>query len=525
MYVHDVAVIGAGPVGLAAAANLSLRGLSFVVLERGPEVGYAFRQWGHVRVFSPWRYNIDKAARQILLRHGWRAPDDDALPTGHEIVDQYLRPLGATDELAGAIRFNERVTSIGRRNFDKVRTEGREVQPFEVRTETGAIYFARSVIDASGTWFSPNPMGSGGRFARGEGEVQDRVVYGIPDVSGASRPRYAGRRTLVIGAGHSAINSVLDLVALAKDVPNTSVIWALRRDNPSTVYGGEAVDALPARGALGSSARRAVESGTVQLLTPFRVEAVERRHDALRVVGDLQGREHAIEVDEIIVATGFRPDIEMLREVRIGLDPWLETTPALAPLIDPNVHSCGTVRPHGHRELSHPEMNFFIVGAKSYGRAPTFLMATGYEQARSVVAALAGDLEDADRVQLDLPETGVCGVSSKRTVAEEKSEMAEETGCCGGPAPEVADACCVRDAEAKAAGEKGCGCGTEAPEQHPVTVEATGCCGGPAPSGVDACCVKDADAKAAGEAGCGCGSTKPPVVERAQAETAACCGA
>ena len=525
MDVHDVAVIGAGPVGLSTAANLSLRGLSFVVLERGPEVGHSFRHWGHVRVFSPWRYNIDKAARQILLRHDWLAPDDDALPTGHEIVDRYLRPLGETEELAQSIRFNERVTSIGRWNFDKVRTAGRQAQPFEIRTANGGTYFARSVVDASGTWFSPNPMGSGGHLAKGEIEAQDRIVYGIPDAMGASRSRYAGRRTLVVGAGHSAVNSVLDLVALAKDIPGTSVVWALRRENPSTAYGGEAADALPARGALGLAARNAVETGAVRLLAPFRVESVERTHDGVRVAGDLQGRQHAIEVDEIIVATGFRPDIQMLREVRLGLDPWLETTPALAPLIDPNEHSCGTVRPHGHRELSHPEPNFFIVGAKSYGRAPTFLMATGYEQARSVVAAIAGDIEDADRVQLDLPETGVCGVSSKRTEGKEKLKMTDEAGCCGGPAPEDTDACCVRDAEAKAAGEKGCGCGTESPKQQTVTVETGGCCGGPAPTGVDACCVKDADAKAAGEAGCGCGSTKPPAPERAQPQPAACCGA
>ena len=112
--------------------------------------------------------------------------------------------------------------------------------------------------------------------------------------------------------------------------------------------------------------------------------------------------------DELIVATGFRPDLSFLRELRIALDPALECPPALAPLIDPNEHSCGTVRPHGARELAQPEPGFYLAGMKSYGRAPTFLMLTGYEQVRSIVADIAGDHEAARRVQLVLPETGVC---------------------------------------------------------------------------------------------------------------------
>ena len=130
--------------------------------------------------------------------------------------------------------------------------------------------------------------------------------------------------------------------------------------------------------------------------------------------------------DELIVATGFRPDLSFLRELRIALDPALECPPALAPLIDPNEHSCGTVRPHGARELAQPEPGFYFAGMKSYGRAPTFLMLTGYEQVRSIVADIAGDREAAERVELVLPETGVCsgGVAA----------AAEQAGCCGGPA-------------------------------------------------------------------------------------------
>ena len=174
-----------------------------------------------------------------------------------------------------------------------------------------------------------------------------------------------------------------------------------------------------------------------------------RTGDTLRVTGVMRGEEISVGVDRMVVCTGFRPDLDMLREVRLSIDPWLECTTALGPLIDPNEHSCGTVRPHGARELAHAEKDFYIVGMKSYGRAPTFLLATGYEQARSVVAMLAGDVAAAERVELVLPETGVCNTIPL---------VASSAGCCGGPAPAEIDACCVADADAKSAGKAGCGC-------------------------------------------------------------------
>ena len=116
--------------------------------------------------------------------------------------------------------------------------------------------------------------------------------------------------------------------------------------------------------------------------------------------------------DVVVNATGFRPDLGMLREIRLELDDIVEAPRRLAPLIDPNVHSCGTVAPHGFRELTHPETGFFLVGMKSYGRAPTFLLATGYEQVRSVTAWLAGDVDAASNVELVLPATGVCSTDA-----------------------------------------------------------------------------------------------------------------
>jgi hypothetical protein len=235
--------------------------------------------------------------------------------------------------------------------------------------------------------------------------LADRIVYGIPDVLGSARDRYAGKRVLVAGSGHSAFNAILDLAVLAEQVPGTSVTWVVRRGEMTQAYGGGANDALPARGQLGQRIRALVERGVVQLMSGWRTDRLERTLDGIVVFA---GAQSLPPVDEIIVATGLRPDLGMLGELRLGLDPVLEAPTALAPLIDPNVHSCGTVPPHGVDELAQPEPNFYIIGMKSYGRAPTFLMMTGYEQARSVVAALAGDWEAARRVELVLPETGVC---------------------------------------------------------------------------------------------------------------------
>ena len=444
-----IAVIGAGPVGLAAAAHLVRYRQPFLVLEAGAAPGAAIRQWGHVATFSPWRYMIDRAARDLLEQTPWQAPDDEVAPTGDQLVDHFVEPLAAHPSIAPHVRFNSRVIAVGRKDFDKVRTRGRDQQPFEIRLASGEVVEARAVIDASGTWHQPNPIGSGGVAVPGEREFADRIAYGIPDVRGAARAHYAGQRVLVVGSGHSAFNVILDLVALAEAAPGTQIMWAMRRDNLDGIWGGGAADALSARGELGQRARRAVESGRLRVMTPFRIRSIARKEARLEVHGALRDLPASVIVDRIIVCTGFRPNVEMLREVRLSLDPWLECTTALGPLIDPNEHSCGTVRPHGARELAHAEKDFYIVGMKSYGRAPTFLLATGYEQARSVVAMLAGDVAAAERVELVLPETGVCNTTAVAGTG---------AGCCGGPAPAGVEACCVADADAKTAGKAGCGC-------------------------------------------------------------------
>lgn len=409
---YPVAVIGAGPTGLAAAAHLVSRGMRPLVFERGEGPGAAMRDWGHVRVFSPWAYNVDAAARTLLERAGWRAPEADALPTGAEIVRDYLEPLAALPQIAPHLSFGATVTAVTRDGLDKLRSEGRGDALFTIRytDRSGRDHAvrARAVIDASGTWTQPSPMGVDGLAVIGEKAAADRIAYGIPDVAGARRADYAGKRTLVIGGGHSAVNVALALIDLQQAEPETRILWALRRDTLDKLLGGGLNDELPARGALGLAARKAIDEGRLEMLAPFAAESVARDGDGLAVSARLAGEPRTIVADRVVVATGFRPDFSFLRELRLDLDPAVEAPPALAPLIDPNLHSCGTVPPHGVAELTHPEPGFTIVGAKSYGRAPTFLMITGYEQVRSVVAALAGDHEAARQVHLELPETGVC---------------------------------------------------------------------------------------------------------------------
>jgi hypothetical protein len=450
-----VAVLGAGPVGLAAAAHLIERGLAPLILEAGPRVGANLATYRHVRLFSPWQYNVDKAARRRLKGHGWKAPTDDALPTAGELLDDYLAPLAGAPEIASNLLLGHRVTAITRVGFDKVKTRGRDGAPFLIRAETAdgpRQYLASAVIDATGTWSHPNPLGADGIPALGEGALAARIDYGMPDVLGAAREHFAGRRILVVGAGHSAAGTLLALARLAQDHPGTSIVWATRGSQLARVFGGGEADGLQARGQLGMRLRTLRDSGALELHQNFRIEALTEVGGQVRVSGEPVGGEVPVinGIDRILCAAGARPDLLLTRELRVRHDPWLESTDALAPLIDPNEHSCGTVRPHGHRELAHPEPGYYAVGAKSYGRAPNFLLATGYEQVRSVVAALVGDMEAADDVQLDLPETGVCNTR----LAYEDAAAEPASSCCGVPAAPAAS-CCVPAPSASGA----CGCG------------------------------------------------------------------
>ncbi|MEU1263331.1 NAD(P)-binding domain-containing protein [Streptomyces cellulosae] len=432
-----VVVIGAGPIGLAAAAHLLDEGIQPLVLETGHTAGAAVREWSHVRLFSTWGEVVDPTAEKLLAPTGWTKPDPSTYPSGGDWADRYLQPLA--DVLGDRVRYDARVTGVSRAGRDRIVDADRESRPFAVHvTHTDGReerVHARAVIDASGTWTTPSPAGADGLPALGEKTAADRITYRVPDLKDpAVRARYAGRRTAVIGSGASAFTALAYLAGLATsdDGAGTKAVWILRRGISGSTFGGGEADQLPARGALGLVAKAAVDDGHADAVTGFRTEAIERAADGRLILVGEDGR-RLDPVDEVIVLTGFRPDLTFLDELRLNLDERLQAPVALAPLIDPNQHSCGTVYPHGHRELSHPEQGVYLVGMKSYGRAPTFLAMTGYEQVRSVAAAIAGDIESADHVELTLPETGVCGGAG----LFDTPDATEGNGGCCAPAPQL----------------------------------------------------------------------------------------
>ena len=449
---YPVIIIGAGPIGLAAAAHLIERNQEVRVLEAGPSAGAAIQDWGHIKLFSTWKYNIDAASRRLLetptdtYPGDWVAPRETRLPTGAELVTEYLEPLAAHPALAPNISYGHRVTHITRiqaegKSVDKTRTRGREDSLFLVRTQTAsgtADLLARAVIDASGTWRTPNPVGRSGIEAIGETEARASgfITCPLPDPLGTDREAFADKTIVVLGAGHSAANTLISLGRLRQQHPDTTILWGLRGEaNPVKLYGGGAADQLPARGQLGTSLRRFVENGDITIVENLSVSALDTGEKLTLNLAD--GRN--LVVDLLVPATGFRPDLTMLSELRLDLDEIVEAPSALGPLIDPEFHSCGTVSAHGESVLAHPETDFYIVGMKSYGRAPTFLMATGYEQVRSIAASLAGDRAAAENLELQLPETGVCSTDLGGSC--DAPATGEAAAACGTEEP-AADSCC-----------------------------------------------------------------------------------
>ena len=401
---YPVAIIGAGPIGLAAAAHLKSYNLPFIILEKN-EVAANVASWEHVQLFSPWEFNVDSAAKQLLENTGWTMPNKIAIPTGKALREDYLIPL--SELFKEQIHTNEEVIVITKLDTDKMKSTNRVNKPFLIFTKNGQAtktYKASAIIDATGTWGHSNPAVSHGVWLPNEYAASHKINYQIPNVS-ADSSRYANKRIGVVGGGHSAINSLLQLVELKDAYPETEITWILRKKRLEDALGGGTADELAARGELGLKMKKILSDKTIHVETPFYIQSILEKEEGLI----LKGIDKKIGAfDELIVNTGNRPDFSFHSELRYEVEPSTEAVSAIASLIDPNFHSCGSVPAHGEKELRQPETNFYIVGSKSYGRAPTFLMATGYEQVRSIVAFLAGDISAALDVKLTLPETGVC---------------------------------------------------------------------------------------------------------------------
>jgi thioredoxin reductase len=388
-----IAIVGAGPVGLAAAAHLRRYDLDFVVLEAGEGVGAAVRQWRHVRLFSAWAQNLDAAAVELLRAGGWPLPRLSQIPTGDELIRHYLEPLAAAPALRGRIMLANRVRSITRLSADRSSREKRDELPFELCIESGgdgtrmpALLHARAVIDATGTLDTPKPTGANGLPIAGEAACRDLITYGVPSPRALAA---VGERVLVVGSGHSAMHGIVALTFAAAHAGRT-VHWAFRRENADCILCGDEADRFPARLVLQAKAREAVTAGRVRVHCDTVFARAERTSSGIEMTWACGQRR---EFDHVIVATGYKPDHGMTSELQMSLDPIYEAPLGMRGVLDLARGACAAVPAHGEAELRHVEPDFYIVGMRSFGRASSFLMRAGYEQVRTIAARLAGDDE------------------------------------------------------------------------------------------------------------------------------------
>ncbi len=396
---NTLAVIGAGPIGLEAAFAALDADFDVHLFERG-EVGAHPIAWGHVRMFTPWRINVGAATRRHLEASGWTPPADDELPTGLELAERALQPAAKLPEIASRIHGHAQVVHVSRRG--RLKGDGpaaaRRDAPFRlmVRDAGGRESFlhAFAVIDASGVYGQPNRAGDGGIPARQELYVAPQISYHVDDVRGLRRERYAGRRTMVIGAGMSAATVVRDLARLATEAPGTSALWLTRRQRDA-LYPPIADDPLRARRELVDDARALLAGGDRNVthvggatVEGFEFNSATHRYRVALTVGDGARLE---EVDHVIVNTGFGPDDSLYRELQVHACYASGGPMKLAALLDGAGGDCLKIPVAGIEALQNPEPDFYIAGHKSYGRNPAFLLETGFQQVTAIVAQLAKD--------------------------------------------------------------------------------------------------------------------------------------
>ena len=392
---YDLAIVGAGPVGLEAAAGAVAGGLNVVLLERGL-LAQHLADWGHVRLFTPFELNAGPAGRAALGSGGRALPEPGALLTGREFREEYLLPLAAALDDRVTILSRHRVLSISRGSLLKGEALGlttRAESPFRLLYEGPdgeAEVLAEQVFDCSGTYGQPNWAGPGGTPARGERGLRTSIEYGLPDVLGTDRSRYRGVRTLVLGGGHSAATTVLSLATLAAQGPETRFSWATRRsESPPLVAIPE--DPLPERESL------VARAGTLAGAPPTGSEwlggaqLLEIARDGEEFTARLavDGGERESRFGAVVANVGYEPDDRLYRQLQIhecyASRAPMKLAAALLSSAGDGPPDCLTLGGFGPDTLENPEPGFFILGAKSYGKHPAFLLKTGYEQVRDAL--------------------------------------------------------------------------------------------------------------------------------------------
>lgn len=395
-----IAIIGAGPIGLEAAVAASSRGFTFDVYEAG-DIGTHIRSWGHVVLFTPFSMNrAVEGVRTIQSEDpSYEPPGDETFLTGRDYVDRYLVPLARCERLASHIHTDHRVISVGRSGFLKTQAIGsddRLTKPFHLLVETSngkeLGVEADVVIDATGVYGQPNHCGNGGVRVPGEQAAGDQIHLGLDDILGADRHLYAGKHTALIGGRYSAATSIVALRELVDADPNTNVIWFTMSDRkpPIPEFQG---DRLPARAQLTKDANRIAMTGhdRIRHMGGVVVERFDKLSNKTLVIEvcDRRGHQHTFEVDRVLANVGYQPDVELHRELQVHECYATQAPMKLATtLIGQDSQDCLDRTPGEPETLLNPEPNFFIVGAKSYGRDSTFLMQTGISQVRDVFSLL-----------------------------------------------------------------------------------------------------------------------------------------
>jgi cation diffusion facilitator CzcD-associated flavoprotein CzcO len=390
-----IAILGAGPTGLEAALAAVERGFPFTVYEASSGVAGNVRAWGHVQLFTPWEMNVSSRMRRHLEAAGREVPGGSECPPGDDLAERLLEPLAALPEIAPSLRLGTRVLSVGREGLlkhEEIATTERGRRPFRLLLADGSgrewTETADVVIDATGTWGNPNTLGDAGIQAPGERALAGEIRRDIPDFAGEAAS-WAGKTVLLAGAGHSAQTAARELARLAQEAPGTEVIWLLR--NPEPGWGTHPGDPLPARAELAAEAA-ALAAGSSPAVKARRgavVEEIAKPNGRFAVVLRNGGGRERIDADRILSLTGSVGDHGMYRQLQVH-ECYATCGPInlSAAILGAGSADCLAQTTHGADTLKNPEPNFFILGAKSYGRNNTFLMRIGWEQVGEVFGLL-----------------------------------------------------------------------------------------------------------------------------------------
>ncbi len=397
---RNILIIGAGPIGLEAALYANRLGFDVLVLEKGEPANH-IRQWGHVRLFSPFSMNHTPLGREVVLSQGRELPEGEEYITGRHYVEAYVNPLANSSQLKPLIRPHTEVLAVGRRHILKNEHIGnghRIQEPFKilVRNADGKEEYVYSdiVIDCSGSYSQPNWLGDGGIPAIGELENRHRIQYWLENINGEAREKYSGKTTLLVGGGHSAANTVVALASLFKEAPQTRVIWTTRQGGEAPLKSVEN-DPLMERDRIVQEANALVSHPNVQWIKEAIVEAVayDEAKRQFRVTLNHAGKIEVVTVNHLIANVGYVPDNRLYQELQVH-ECYASRAPmklAAALLSEDSSADCLTQSSKGPEVLKNPEPNFYILGMKSYGKNTNFLLRVGYEQIRDVFQLITGD--------------------------------------------------------------------------------------------------------------------------------------